>query len=199
MATYLQTAYFSIWWLPHCTWWGSPRRWGESWTAWPGAWCQTAGRRSRPAGIRSQTQRSWWTQWWRPLTAPTRRGDGTQRLWPCPGNSWSRNGEEGKKHFIFWQTWQSHHIWFYQPVAYNPTESTQLVKARKESIYLQLMKLGAGLKRRPSIGSGSSVFSPARTIHSSVFSQSNTFHCWDAHISSTKSAGRQWTKHTTAF
>lgn len=56
------------------------------------------------------------------------------------------------------------------------------------SIYLQLIKLGAGLNGRPSIGSGSSVFSPARTIHSSVYSHSNTFHCWDTHISSTKSA-----------
>lgn len=56
------------------------------------------------------------------------------------------------------------------------------------NIYLQLMKLGAGLNSRPSIGSGSSVFSPARTIHSSVCSHSNTVHCWDAHISSTKSA-----------
>lgn len=54
--------------------------------------------------------------------------------------------------------------------------------------YLQFTKLCAGLNSRPSIGSGLSVFSPARTIHSSVCSHSNTFHCWDAHMSSAKSA-----------
>lgn len=54
--------------------------------------------------------------------------------------------------------------------------------------YLQLMKLAAGLQSRASTCSGSSVFSPARTFHSLVCSHSNTFHCWEAHISNTKSA-----------
>lgn len=54
--------------------------------------------------------------------------------------------------------------------------------------YLQLMKFAAGLQSRPSTCSGSSMFCPARTIHSLVRSHSNTFHCWDAHISNTKSA-----------
>lgn len=54
--------------------------------------------------------------------------------------------------------------------------------------YLQLMKFAAGLQSRPSTSSGSSTFSPARTVHSLVRSHSNTFHCWDAHISNTKSA-----------
>lgn len=54
--------------------------------------------------------------------------------------------------------------------------------------YLQLMKLAAGLQSRASTCSGSSVFSPARSVHSLVCSHSNTFHCWEAHISNTKSA-----------
>lgn len=55
-------------------------------------------------------------------------------------------------------------------------------------LYLQLMKLAAGLRSRASTCSGSSVFSPARSVHSLVCSHSNTFHCWEAHISNTKSA-----------
>ena len=58
----------------------------------------------------------------------------------------------------------------------------------EDAFCLQLMKLGVGLNSWFSIGSGQSVFSPARTIQSSVRSFSNTFHCWEAHISRTKSA-----------